>query len=75
MVVFADGVTDKGALHASFELSADGGELVLTDPRGVTDAGFVFGRLGPDMSLVWSWTDRGYVASSEPTPGVPDWDD
>jgi len=75
IVVFADGDTDEGALHASFELRADGGELVLTDLRGVTDGGLVFGPMVPDSSLMWSWTDHNYFATSEPTPGFPDWED
>jgi hypothetical protein len=70
LVVLADSDVDQGELHANFELSPEGGELVLTDPRGVTDGGFVYQAQAEDVSLLWSWTDSSYVASEEPTPGL-----
>lgn len=70
VVVFANGEPDAGALHASFELSTEGGELVLTNARGVTDGGFAFGPLAADTSLAWSWAEQGYVESTEPAPGT-----
>ncbi len=74
LVLFADGAPSKGERHTSFALTDDGGALVLTDPNGVTDGGFLFGPLPADHSLVWSWEHSAYRESDEPTPGSPDWD-
>ncbi len=75
LVLFADGEPSKGERHTNFELTTRGGALVLTDPQGVTDGGFLFGPLRADNSLQWSWEHNAYRESDAPTPGVPDWDD
>lgn len=71
VVVFADGEVDQGPLHASFTLSAGGGQLVLTAPDGSTDGGLVYGPQNPGKSLAYSWSagaHGGYVVAA-PTPG------
>jgi hypothetical protein len=70
VVVFADGETMEGPLHASFELSAEGGEVILTAPDGSTDGGFEYGPQEPDMGYAFSWNEAGYVTAA-PTPGAP----
>jgi hypothetical protein len=70
VVVFADGETAEGPLHASFELSADGGQVILTAPDGSTDGGFEYGVQAPDTGYAFSWNESGYV-TAEPTPGAP----
>jgi hypothetical protein len=69
IVVFADGETSEGPLHASFELSAEGGEVILTAPDGSTDGGFEYGAQAPDDSYAFSWNEGRYVRA-DPTPGV-----
>lgn len=70
VVVFADGEITEGPLHASFELRAEGGEVILTAPDGSTDGGFEYGAQAPNMGYAFSWTAAGYVIT-EPTPGAP----
>jgi hypothetical protein len=71
LVIFADGDTSQGSLHTNFELSADGGQLVLTAPSGKTDGGFVYGPQAADESLAYSWSTGGYETLDTPTPGEP----
>lgn len=71
LVIFADGDTSQGSLHASFQLSAAGGQLVLTAPDGRTDGGFSYGPQAPDESLAYSWSTGGYETLDAPTPGEP----
>jgi hypothetical protein len=70
MVVFADGETAEGPLHASFELSAEGGEVILTAADGSTDGGFEYGPQAADQGYAFSWNAGGYV-TTEATPGEP----
>jgi hypothetical protein len=70
-VIYADGDPSQGALHANFELSAAGGQLVLTGPDGRTDGGFSYGPQAPDESFAFSWTTGGYETVETPTPGEP----
>jgi hypothetical protein len=71
LVVFADGETSQGSLHASFQLNAAGGQLVLTAPDGKTDGGFSYGPQAPDESLAYSLSSGGYEVLDTPTPGEP----
>jgi hypothetical protein len=71
LVIFADGETSQGALHASFQLSAAGGQLVLTAPNGRTDGGFSYGPQAADESFAFSWSSAGYEKLETPTPGEP----
>jgi hypothetical protein len=71
LVIFADGDTSQGSLHASFQLSPAGGQLVLTAPNGKTDGGFSYGPQAADKSLAYSWSTGGYEALDTPTPGEP----
>lgn len=70
VVVFADGETAEGPLHANFELSAEGGEVILTAPDGSTDGGFAYGAQAPDEGYAFSWNAGGYVTVAA-TPGAP----
>jgi hypothetical protein len=70
LVVFADGETEEGPLHAGFELSAEGGEVVLTAADGSTDGGFEYGAQAADVGYAFSWNAGGYV-TAEATPGEP----
>jgi hypothetical protein len=70
VVVFADGETTEGPLHASFELRAQGGELVLTAPDGSTDGGFEYGAQAPGDGYAFSRSEGGYV-TTDATPGAP----
>jgi hypothetical protein len=70
LVVFADGETAEGPLHASFELSADGGQVILTAPDGSTDGGVEYGPQAPDSGYAFSWNEGGYVTTGA-TPGAP----
>jgi hypothetical protein len=71
LVVFADGEPAEGPLHANFELSAEGGEVILTAADGSTDGGFRYGAQAPDQSESFSWDANGYVRTTPATPGVP----
>jgi hypothetical protein len=71
LVIFADGDTSQGPLHTNFELSAAGGQLVLTASTGKTDGGFIYGPQDPDESLAFSWSTGGYEPLATPTPGEP----
>jgi hypothetical protein len=71
IVVFADGETAEGPLHTNFELSASGGQVILTAPDGSTDGGVEYPALAPDESFAYSWSEGGYVKSDEPGVGDP----
>lgn len=68
LVLFADGQPEQGALHTSFRLSAEGGQLVLTAPDGTTDGGFVYAAPPEGKSLAYDFEARSYVESA-PSPG------
>jgi hypothetical protein len=70
IVVFADGEPAEGPLHASFVLSAGGGQVILTAPDGSTDGGLEYGAQAPDEGYAYSWNESRYV-TTEPTPGAP----
>jgi hypothetical protein len=70
ILVFADGETAEGPLHANFELNAAGGQVILTAPDGSTDGGVEYPAQAPDQSLAYTWTD-GYVTSDAPALGEP----
>jgi hypothetical protein len=69
IVVFADGETAEGPLHASFELFAEGGQVILTAPDGSTDGGFEYLAQAADQGYAFSWTESGYV-TADATPGA-----
>ncbi len=69
LVIVADGQTDQGQLHTSFELGPSSGQLILTDPRGRTEGGLIIAPQGPGKSLAFSWTSRSYELGA-PTPGA-----
>jgi hypothetical protein len=71
LVVFADGEPEEGPLHASFELSAEGGEVILTGPDGSTDGGLLYEPQAPDEAYAFSWNEGRYVATETATPGEP----
>jgi hypothetical protein len=70
LVIFADGDVDQGELHASFTLSRDGAEVVLTTPDGVTDGGRVHAAQSADQSSAYDWNAEGYVVTDNATPGA-----
>jgi hypothetical protein len=70
LVVFADGEAEQGALHASFALSTESRQLILSDALGRSDGGILLAPPAADQSLAYSWTSGAYEASV-PTPGTP----
>jgi len=71
LVVFADGTPAQGPLHASFRLSRDGEEVVLSDASGVLDM-IAFGPQCVDVSFGRSPDGRGAPGFlSFPTPNAP----
>lgn len=71
LIVFADAEAEEGPLHANFRLSAQGGELVLTRPTGVTDGGIFYEASDTDESFAFDWTAADYLSTDEPRPGEP----
>ena len=71
LLIWADGETDEGTLHASFKLSADGEQIGLFESDGITLIdGVTFGPQAEDSSSARlpDSSDNWQVLSS-PTPG------
>jgi hypothetical protein len=75
LVVFASGSDiprdPQNALHANFNLSADGESLVLTTPDGQTPVDVLRNYPAQDEDLSYGRTLDGTWAFLDPTPGQP----
>lgn len=70
LIIWASGVTTRGAKHISFSLSIEGEAIVLTAPNGTTIVdGFAFGKQRTDVSygrLPDGGVDFKYFSPSSP---------
>ena len=71
LILWLDGEPDEGALHCSFTLSPEGGELLLEGTEGETADSVVYPSLGEDE--VWARVEDGiggWFLNLNPTPGI-----
>ena len=77
VIVWADGDTTQGALHADFRLSGAGESVVLWDSHGAVIDSFAFGALAADRSyarvpdLVGPWQVAAQASPGEMNPSMP----
>ncbi len=70
LVVWLDGETGEGSLHANFQLDP-GDRLAVVGPDGTTPGARAMTGAGADQSLVYhAATDSFVVGSSAPSPGA-----
>jgi len=70
LLLWADGETDEGPLHANFRLSASGESVALYDPQGGLLDQVTFGSLSPNTSYARLPDGNGFwQVCTAPTPG------
>lgn len=71
LLLWADNEPEKGALHLSFKLSANGEQIVLTEPDGLTIVDSIsFGNQTTDISYGrYPDANENWIFFNQPTPG------